>query len=101
MPVKLGVWLLKSGVLADLAIHYLNKYEVAPRSSADPSLAGGDAPASRSCRRPATRTGSRVASATAEGRLPLTPPADAGTSTEENLSDELSQSSIRARWRIG
>jgi hypothetical protein len=77
------------------------EYEVAPLSSADLYLAGGDAPASHSCREPATRTGSRVAIATTRGRLPLTPSAAAGKRTTHNLGDELPQSSIRARRRIG
>lgn len=38
--------------------------------------------------------------ATAQGRVPLTPPADAGTPTITR-EDELPQSSIRARRRMG
>ena len=81
------IWLRPNPGKSDLMASLLpGEYEVAPRSSTDLSVANGDARASRSSRKPATRTGSRVASATAEGRLPLTPPADAGTSSEDEFA---------------
>lgn len=57
------------------------------RSSTDLFFAGGDAPASRSCYCPATRTGSRVASATAEGRWALDAARSRGHPTLSNQEE--------------